>query len=153
MSNQHERPEQGGDSFHVEGGVKGSGIAIGRGASAHASGNVYQEGNVTIDRAALKSSLMDLYEYLGASSLPLKQKMALQLATGRAAELAEEQELQAQAVTGQIKQMGETFQSAGEAIDAGSQLGHKILNIARIVAPLVGGGARIVASWFGLPLP
>jgi hypothetical protein len=153
MSNQQEPPAQGGDHIHIDGSVKGQGIAIGREANAQASGNVYQEGNVTIDRAALKSNLMELYEQLGVSALPLKQKMALQLAIGRAAELTEREEIQAEALAEGVRQIGETFERTGEAIEAGSQVGRTILKIVGIVGPLVAGGARIAAGWFGLPLP
>lgn len=153
MSNQQEPPAPGGDHIHIGGSVKGQGIAIGREASAQASGNVYQEGDVTIDRPALKNNLMELYEQLGASALPLKQKMALQLAIGRAAELAEHEETQTEALAEGVRQIGETFERTGEAIEAGSQVGRTILKIVSIVGPLVAGGARIAAGWFGLPLP
>jgi hypothetical protein len=153
MSNQQEPPAPGGDYIRIDGPVKGQGIAIGREASAQANNNVYQEGNVTIDRAALKNNLMELYEQLGASALPVKQKMALQLAIGRAAELAEREETQAEALAEGVRQIGETFERTGEAIEAGSQVGRTLLKIVGIVGPLVAGGARIAAGWFGLPLP
>ena len=153
MSNQQKPPERREGDINFGGTVKGAqNFVIGQGGSVHITGNVSQEVGATIDLPALKSSLMELYELLGSANIPLKQRMAMQLATGRAAELAEGKELQAEVLAQQVKQMGETFQNTGEAIDAGSQLGRKILKIANIVGPLVGGGARLVAGWFGLPL-
>jgi|GEM_PF-3447635 len=153
MSNQQEPPARAEGNIHIEGAVKGQGIAIGSGASAHASGNFYQENQATIDLPALQKSLMDLYENLGRAPMPLERKMALQLATGRAVELTKAGEPQAEALAHQIKQLGETFQSANDTIEQGSQLADSIMKVVGIVGPLVAGGARVAASWFGLHLP
>jgi hypothetical protein len=153
MSNQQEPPARREGSIYQQGTIKGvQNVVIGQGGSINITGNVSQEVGSTVDLAALKSSLMEVYELLGNSRLPLKQRMALQLATGRVAELAEKDEPGAEELAEQIKLMGETFQNTGEAIEVGSQLGRTILKIAKIVGPLVGGGARLVAGWFGLPL-
>lgn len=134
--------------------VKGQIVAIGSGAKIQITGGaVSQAGDSTIDLPALQSSLMKLYEDLGSAGLPMKQQMLLQAATHRAVEVTDSDEPKAEALAEQIKQLGETFQSAGQSIEHGSQVGQSILKVAGIVGPLVVGGARVVASWFGLSLP
>jgi hypothetical protein len=154
MSNQQEPPARREGDIYQQGTIKEvQNVTIGAGSSIHITGNVSQSVSSSIDLPALRSSLLELYELLGATSLPLKQKMALQLAIGRAAELAERDETEAEALAEGVRQIGETFERTGEAVEAGSQVGRTILKIVGIVGPLVAGGARVVASWFGLPLP
>ena len=85
--------------------------------------------------------------------MPVENKMKLQTLTGQAVELTEQEQPDAGALTAQIKQLGETFQSAGETIAEGATVGKSILMIANLVGPLVAGSAQVVAAWFGLHFP
>lgn len=134
---------------------QGQGFSIGQGSSVHmtVSGNLSQMASSSVDLEILKESLMELYQLLGEAKLPAENKMRLQTLTGQAVVLTEQKQPDAGVLTAQIKQLGETFQSAGETIEQGETVGKSILKIASLVGPLVAGGARIVAAWFGLHFP
>jgi hypothetical protein len=154
MEDQQQQPGEG--NVVISGTInQGQGFSIGPGSSVHMTviGNLSQKADSSVDLGALKESLTDLYQLLAAASLPVENKMKLQTLTGQAVELTEQEQPDAGALTAQIKQLGETFQSAGETIAEGATVGKSILMIARLVGPLVAGGARVVAAWFGLHFP
>lgn len=134
---------------------QGQGFAIGQESSVHMTviGNLSQRADSSVDLAALKESLTNLYQLLAEASLPVENKMKLQTLTGQAVELTTQEQPDAGALTAQIKQLGETFQHVGETIAEGETVGHSLLQIACLVGPVVAGGARVVAAWFGLHLP
>lgn len=154
MEDQQQRPVEGDLVFN--GTIsQGQGFSIGQGSSVHmtVTGNLSQQAGSSVDLGALKESLTDLYQLLAEASLPVENKMRLQTLTGQAVVLTEQKQPDAGTLTAQIKQLGETFQSAGETIAEGATVGKSILRIASLVGPLVAGGARVVAAWFGLPFP
>src|SRR5579864_789094 len=154
MGDQQQRPGEGDLIFN--GTInQGQGFSIGQGSSVHmtVAGNLSQRAGASIDLGALKESLTELYQLLGEAPLAVEKKMKLQTLTGQAVELTEQKQPDAGVLTTHIKQLGETFQSAGETIEEGATIGKSILTIASIVGPLVAGGARVVAAWFGLHIP
>jgi hypothetical protein len=52
-----------------------------------------------------------------------------------------------------VKKIGESLQQANVAIEHGSQLASTVVKMATILGPVVVGGAKVVAAWFGVPLP
>lgn len=134
---------------------QGQGFSIGQRSSVHltVAGNLSQQAGSSVDLGALKESLTEFYQLLAEAPLPVDNKMKLQMLTGQAVELTEQKQPDAGVLTAHIKQLGETFQSAGEAIEQGATVGQSVLKIASLVGPLVAGGARVVAAWFGLHFP
>jgi hypothetical protein len=154
MEDQQQRSGEG--NFVFSGTInQGQGFSIGPGSSVHMTviGNLSQKADSSVDLRALKESLTDLYQLLAEASLPVENKMKLQTLTGQAVELTEQEQPDAGVLTSQIKQLGETFQSAGETIAEGAIVGKSIFMIANLIEPLVAGGARVVAAWFGLHFP
>ena len=153
MGDQQQQP---GDGDLIFNGTinQGQGFSIGQGSSVHltVAGNLSQVAP-KVDLEALKESLTELYQLLGEASLPVENKMRLQTLTGQTVEITEQKQPDASVLTAHIKQLGETFQSAGETIEEGATVGKSILKIASLVGPWVVGGARVVAAWFGLHFP
>ena len=106
-----------------------------------------------MQRQKLKESLTELYQLLAEAPLPAEDKIKLQTLTGQAVAASSQPQPEAEALAGQIKQLGEAFQSAGETIAEAATIKTSLLKIAGLVGPLVVGGARAVASWFGLHIP
>ena len=154
MGDQQQQP---GDGDLIFNGTinQGQGFSIGQGSSVHmtVAGNLSQVAGPSVDLEALKDSLIELYQLLGEANLPVENKMRLQTLTGQTVELTEQKQPDASALTTHIKRLGETFQRAGETIEEGATVGKSILKIASLVGPLVVGGARVVAAWFGLHFP
>lgn len=134
---------------------QGQGFSIGQGSSARLTviGNLSQEAMSSIDLAKLKESLTELYQHLAEAPLPVENKMKLQTLTGQAVAASSQAQPDVEALAGQIKQLGEAFRSTGETLAEAATIKTSLLKIAGLVGPLVTGGARVVASWFGLHIP
>jgi hypothetical protein len=140
-----------GDEIHV-GNITGSqGVAIGPNASTSVTGQ-NTSGDVRIDTGELRAALGDLYDALGGLDIPREQRIAAQTATGAALAGAESEEVDAGAVSSSIERVGQVLQQADVVIEEGTSLWQHVTRLASLVGPLV-GGAKVVAAWFGIPLP
>jgi hypothetical protein len=134
-----------GGSFTSDNVVQGSGnITINK--------PVYENGKPTIDVDELKKTLLELHKSLESTALPDDAKVDAQVATSQARKAVDQQDVKTEVLVNHIKEAGDAIQSAGTVIQRGSQTAASIMRIATIVGPLVAGGAKVVASWFGLPL-
>ena len=140
-----------GDHINV-GDITGSqGVAIGTNATATVTGHNVS-GDVRIDSGELRAALDDLYDTLGGLDLPREQKIAAQTATGNAIAGVASETVDAEAVTSNIEKVGEAVQQVGVVIDEGTTLWRQVAHLSSILGPLV-GGAKVVAGWFGIPIP
>ncbi len=129
-----------------------SGIAhIGHKGKIQAS-NVSLGAPLPLDSAALKANLQELFGALSSAGLPMQTQMEAQTATGLAAQQAEAPAPQMDALAQHLQRAGQSLQRANVALVEGSQLAAAVVKLAHTLGPVV-GGARIVASWFGLHLP
>ncbi|HLW00032.1 MAG TPA: hypothetical protein VKT82_15290 [Ktedonobacterales bacterium] len=135
-----------GGSFNADNVVQGSGNIT------YNNKSVYENGKPTIDVDELKKTLLELHKSLEAAALPEDAKIDAQVAASQARKAVDQQDVKTEALVGHIKEAGDALQSAGATIERGSQVAASVLRIASIVGPLVAGGAKVVASWFGLPL-
>lgn len=152
MSDQKPPGSNSGD-IHVGGSVTSGGgdVVIGHGNIVKKA--ILQGDLSTIDVAALKSQLEELYDALDTVGLPSAQKRAVQSDTNEAIKTISEPDPQADAIVDRLQAVGQTLQQAEVTVQQGSQLATTLGNIARTVGPLVAGGAKLVAAWFGIPLP
>lgn len=139
--------------IEISGHVSGQNLSFGHSSQVQVTQTITQNGQPTIDLEALKNSLLELYSQLQNAGLPLESQMETQAAIVQAKKNAEEKEPQSEALARNIKQIGETLQNANVTLERGSQLATIALRVATILGPIVAGGARVVASWFGVPLP
>ncbi len=126
-------------------------MALGHGTVIHHT--VHQSG-ATLDAAgwqALQTSLQDLYDQLG-EQFSGEQKRTVLRAADQAIQAAEEQNPRPDAVAGKLQEMSQAIDKTGTRIQAGTKVAASLLSIAHVAAPLVAGGARVIAGWFGLPL-
>ncbi len=106
-----------------------------------------------IDLETLKKSLVELYGHLPSAGLPAETQMELQASIYQSKKLLEGKEPPNEEVANTVKKIGESLQQANVAIEHGSQLASTVVKMAAILGPVVVGGAKVVASWFGVPLP
>jgi hypothetical protein len=139
--------------IEISGQVSGQNLSIGHSSQVHVTQSISQNDQPTIDLAALKSSLLEFYSQLQNAGLPLESQMDTQAAIIQAKKIAEEKEPQSETLARNIKQIGDTLQNANVTLERGSQLATTALKVATILGPIVAGGAHVVASWFGVPLP
>jgi hypothetical protein len=154
MSNQ--QPPSGGNqnTINVSGGkLTADNIVQGSGNITYNNKSVYEDGKPTIDVSELKKTLLELHKNLEGLALPDDARADAQIAAGQARKSVDQQNVQTEDLVGHIKEVGDTIQKAGATIERGSQTATSVLRIAGIVGPLVAGGAKVVASWFGVPLP
>ena len=130
--------------------VKGNQVSIGQVSSINVDIVI---GAPPINQEDLKGGLDELYTNLGALGLPTPILRAVQRATDRAAELAEQPSAEQNELAKQVREIGETLKSSGGTVEAGTSAAVSIAKIAGILGPVVVGGARAVAAWFGLHLP
>jgi hypothetical protein len=126
--------------------------AIGPNAQGTINKTTYGSGQ-PLDVEAFKATLMELYKALGSANLPDMALMDAQGGVRQAVKVVEQKEVQPTAVAEHLKQIGSTLQQANTTIQQGSQLAASLQKIATIAAPFLGVGARVVAGWFGIPLP
>ena len=112
-----------------------------------------EQSTITIDLETLKKSLVELYGHLPSAGLPAEAQMELQASIYQSKKLLEGKEPPNEEVANTVKKIGESLQQANVAIEHGSQLASTVVKMATILAPVVVGGAKVVASWFGVPLP
>jgi hypothetical protein len=106
-----------------------------------------------VDPRALVDALADLQAALGQANLQPSDRMVAQTAAGNAAlEGVKDGQVNADVVAQNVERIGKTLKNANTAIQEGSSLWSSVQNIATTLGPLV-GGARVVATWFGVPIP
>ena len=149
MNESEKPPERTGAKFTFMGSVSATYQIIGDNATMP----IHQGSQSTLDVAALKSSLQNLYDQLGALGLAKDQQMDAQAAVHQTTKALEHPDAKGETVVQQIEQMSQNFKEAGISIQRGSQVAATILTVAQVVAPMVVGGAKVVAGWFGLSLP
>lgn len=137
--------------WHIS--VGGDVGAIGPNAQGTVNKQTYNMGSQPIDMKVFLESLEELYTVLGSANLPRRALMDAQGAVNQTVKVVEQKEVQPNAVADQLKQIGSTLQQANTTIQQGSQLAASVEKIAKIAAPFLGVGARVVAGWFGIPLP
>jgi hypothetical protein len=140
-------------NIEISGHVSGQNFSIGHSSQVHVTQTITQNGQPTVDLAALKSSLLEFYGQLQNAGLPLESQMETQAAVVQAKKAAEEKEPESEALASNIKHIGDALQSANVTLERGSQLAATAVKVATILGPIVAGGAHVVASWFGVPLP
>ncbi|MEV4535209.1 hypothetical protein AB0J82_15395 [Asanoa sp. NPDC049518] len=139
----------GGDNIRV-GDITGSyGVAVGRNASAHASGNIVA--GARVDPEQLRVALERVYDTLDTAGLPREETRSAQTSAGNAIEAAKAGESGLEAVVENVKRMGQTLREANVVVGEGSNLWQQLKELAAVLAPLAGGAAA-VAAWFGFPL-
>ena len=79
-------------------------------------------------------------------------KIEAQTAAGNALAAVQDQQVDGQSVTSSLQKVGDTFARANLAVEEGTSLWENVKKIAALLAPLT-GGASVVASWFGGPMP
>ena len=137
----------------IGGSVSGENMALGHAAQAIQTKTLYQNGQPTIDLASLKSSLVELYGHLQSAGLPPDAQMEAQAAVYQSKKVLEDKEPQSEALAGNIKKIGDSLKEANVTLEHGSQLASTVTKMALILGPVIVGGAKVVASWFGVPLP
>ncbi len=126
-------------------------FALGAGAIVR---QTIHQGGATLDATGwqtLQGALKDLYDQLD-HQLAGSQKREILRPTDQAIQVTEEQNPQPDAVVGKLQEISQAINKTGTRIQAGTKLAASLLSIAHIAAPLVAGGARVIAGWFGLPL-
>ena len=114
--------------------------------------NMYQNGHPTIDVAALREQLEIFYDSLDTLELPRENRRTAQKATNRAIESTESHDARTDVVAGSLQEVGKAISDARVRIQAGSEVAVSVISVAKILGPLVQGGAQTVADWFGVPL-
>ncbi len=158
MSDQQQPASRNKGDFTISGGTFNSGggiLSFGHGnQNINIVKSASEDGKPTIDVETLKQTLLDLHKSLESAPLSEDAKTDAQVAAKQARKAVEgQQDINTEALVGHIKEIGDTLQSAGTTIKSGSQVALSVMKIASIVGPLVAGGAKVVASWFGVPLP
>ncbi len=131
-------PERTGAKYTFMGSVSATYQIIGD----HATMPIHQGSQSTLDVAALKSSLQNLYDQLGALGLAKNQQMDAQAAVHQATKAIERPDAKGETVVQQIEQISQNFKEVGVSIQQGSQVAATILNLANVVAPMVVGGGE-----------
>lgn len=153
---QNQQPPSGhGGNFNITigGSFSGENTAMGHAAQAIQTKTLYQNGQPTIDLETLKSSLVELYGHLQSAGLPPDAQMEAQAAAYQSKKILEDKEPQSEALATNIKKIGDSLKDANVTLERGSQLAGTVVKMAAILGPVVVGGAKVVASWFGVPLP
>jgi hypothetical protein len=143
----NDKPE-GVDSISVGNITNAQGVAIGRQATAITGQNI---ANAALDPKQLRTALESLYDALGEAQLPREHTRAAQTAAGNAISALDQKEGKSDAVVENVKRIGDTLKEANVAVREGTSLWESVKKLAILVGPLV-GGARVVASWFGISL-
>jgi multidrug resistance efflux pump len=107
---------------------------------------------VRIDSTQLRSALEELHAALAEANLQPEAKIRAQTAASRALEGVGEKSVDADGVSANLQKVGETLKQANVALEEGTSLWASVMNLAKLLGPVV-GGAGVVAAWFGLPLP
>jgi len=139
-----------GDDIRVGNITHAQGIAIGRQASAHVTGDNIA-GDVKINPRELRTVLEQFYDALGEAQLSREKTRGAQTEAGNALNAVSDDDVKSDVVVGSVKKIGETFKQANVAVQEGTSLWQSVQKLAPLLGPLV-GGAHIVAAWFGIPL-
>ncbi|HEY0753758.1 MAG TPA: hypothetical protein VGD98_07340 [Ktedonobacteraceae bacterium] len=123
-------------------------IILGHGNVIHKT--ISQGSQSAIDMHALRPLLEDFYDQLAVLPISREERRAVQELANQAIKATDTQQPQPEAVVGKLQQVSQTLDKAGTTVQAGSQLANSVLKIAQIAAPLVAGGASVIAAWFGL---
>ena len=142
-----------GDHIQVGDIRQAQGIAIGRGARAEVHGNVISGAEAQVDPEALRSVLRELRTALGQAGLPDDVQLRAETAAGNAlVQGIKDGKAQPEPLVAHVEQIGKSLKEAHVAVEEGSKLWESVQKLAPVLGPLVAGGARAVAAWFGVPL-
>lgn len=131
------------------------GVAVGRGAQAHVTGNLTVAEHAAtdqVDPAELRAVLDRLYDLLDEAGLPKDSMRKARRAAEDAIEGVTEGRVEATTVTHNIEKLGEAFKEANVTVQQGTSLGQSLIKLATLAGPLVAGGAHAIGALFGLPL-
>ena len=146
MSDQPSTFNQG--DIHILAPITGRSVGIGHGGNISAS-NINQGMSLSLDRAALKASLLELFAELGRAGLSMQVQMEAQTATGLAVQQVEAPTFQVAVLARHLQHVGQSLQQAKVPVGDGSRLATAVMRLASLFGPVV-GGAQVVASWFGI---
>lgn len=133
------------------GDVHGSQVFIGDHNQVTMGPPALVSGKPAIDVEELKKTLIELNKSLDV--LPEARRIDAQHASNKARLSLDDDQPKPQETVKQIQNIGEALRATGTAVKQGSQLATAVLKLAGIVGPLVVGGAKVVAAWFGIHLP
>ena len=147
MTDQHT-----GDHITVGDITHGQGIAIGRDAHAEVQSSS-NSSTAAVDPEVVRSVLKELRVALGQANLPDDTVISAQTATGNAlVEGVKGDAVKPDVILANVQKAGETLKQANVVVQEGSTLWQSVQKLASVLGPLVVGGARVVAAWFGIPL-
>ncbi len=124
------------------------GLAIGQNAQARVIGSNIR-GDARIDSEELRAALEDLHSALASAEIPPRGKIATQTAVGNALEGVDDDRVNADTVSSNLKKAGEVLKEANTTVEAGTSLWRSLETLASLIGPVV-GGARVVGQWFGV---
>ena len=139
-------------NIHIDrGSIIGGVVSVGHGSEIHAS-DVSVNTSIQVDTAALKASLQELFNVLRIADLPMQTQMDALTATGLAKQQADGAAPNFEEMAGHVQQVGQTLQKAHVVVEKVPQRAAAVMRIAHVLGPVF-GGAKVVAGWFGFPLP
>lgn len=141
-----------GDNYNID--AKESQIgAIGPHSTGTVSGQILVAGARDIAPEDMKTALQSLYAAISQAGLPLSVQIDAQTAVGNAlSEGVNGNEVRPEALVTRVKQAADTLTQANTVVEQGSNLGNTVLKVATMMAPIVVGGVRVIAAWFGLAI-
>ncbi len=134
------------------GSLSGDQIVVGRNARARMVKTEIASGEKQkVDPESLRAALKELRLALGQAGLPEDTVIATQTAVGSALiEGVSGDEVKGDVVAAHLQRAGKVLKEAKVAVDQGSSLAESVAKLVPLLAPLVVGGGRVVAAWFGL---
>jgi hypothetical protein len=110
-------------------------------------------GAEAVDIAALRTALKELRTSLGQANLSDDVLIGAQTAAGSAiVEGLQGERVTVGALEEHLRQVAATLKESNVSVHEGSELWRSVQKLAPLVGPLIAGGARAVAAWFGVPM-
>jgi hypothetical protein len=107
----------------------------------------------SVDIVALRAALKQLRADLARANLDDDTLIAAQTSAGQAlVEGLKDERVEPAALEQHIRRVGATLKESNVAVQQGSELWTSIQKLLPLLAPVVGGGARAAAAWFGIPI-
>jgi hypothetical protein len=104
-----------------------------------------------VDVAALRAALKELRAELVHEPLSDDALIAAQTSAGQALmEGLKDDQVQPEKLQEHIRGVGETLKASNVVVQEGSALWRSVQTLMPLLAPVVAGGARVVAAWFGI---
>ena len=134
------------------GSVNSRQIVVGTGASAS-----YTDASSTVasnvDVAALREALKAFRADLAQANLSDDAVIAAQTSVGQAIlEGIKDDRVEAQPLQQHLQQAAATLKESNVAVQEGTALWNSISKLVPLLAPVVAGGARAAAGWFGISI-